>query len=262
MKVKFVPQNIEFEIKPGQSVMHCAQDAGLYVKSVCKGVPSCAECRVRVVDGEHNVLPPGSEELSLIGTGHFIDHRRLSCQLKCFGDITVDMNEQVQKQAGLIGGRKSKQKNIKDDRVEDAPAIRLNDGTRDGPRSGDRPGDRGANRNPQRPRPTRDDRAGEPPAKGTPAEKLAREPQEPRAPRPPRDPQQPRPPARPRVNEGAPDATGAAQAQAGPADPNRPRKKRRRGRGGGGGGGGNAGGGNAGGGSKGPVTKPSTPPTT
>jgi ferredoxin len=124
MKVKFVPQDVEYEIKPGQSVMHLAQDHGIYVKSVCKGVPSCAECRVRVVEGDHNVLPPGAEELALIGTGHFIDRRRLSCQLKCFGDITVDMSEQIAKEQGLIGGRKSKTKAVKDDRIEDAYAIR------------------------------------------------------------------------------------------------------------------------------------------
>jgi len=124
MKVKFVPQNVEFEIRPGESVMHVAQDHGLYIKSVCKGVPSCAECRVRVVDGEHNVLQPGSEELSLIGTGHFIDQRRLACQLKCFGDITIDMTEQIAKQQGLMGGQKKKKLSIKDDRIEDAHAIR------------------------------------------------------------------------------------------------------------------------------------------
>jgi 2Fe-2S ferredoxin len=123
MKVKFVPQNIEFEIKAGESVMHLAQDNGIYIKSVCKGIPSCAECRVRVVDGEHNVLPPASEELALIGTGHFIDRRRLSCQLKCFGDITVDMNEQIAKQAGLIG-KKTKRQAAKDDRIEASVAIR------------------------------------------------------------------------------------------------------------------------------------------
>lgn len=123
MKVKFVPQNVEFEIEAGKSVMHAAQDHGLYIKSVCKGVPSCAECRVRVVEGEHNVMPPGSEELSLIGSGHFIDRRRLSCQLKCFGDITVDMTEQIQKEQGLLMGRKRKSA-LKDDRVEEAVARR------------------------------------------------------------------------------------------------------------------------------------------
>lgn len=123
MKVKFVPQNVEFDIKTGESVLHVAQDHGIYIKSVCKGVPSCAECRVRVVDGEHNVLPPGSEELSLIGTGHFIDRRRLSCQLKCFGDITVDLTDQIAKQEGL-NGRKHKQISVKDDRIEEVRAIR------------------------------------------------------------------------------------------------------------------------------------------
>ena len=98
MKIKFVPQNVECEIKPGQSVLHAAQDAGLYIKSVCKGVPSCAECRVRIVEGDFNVLQPGSAELSLIGTAHFIDRRRLSCQLRCFGDITVDLSEQISKE--------------------------------------------------------------------------------------------------------------------------------------------------------------------
>jgi hypothetical protein len=53
---------------------------------------------VRVVEGDYNVLPPGSAELSLIGTAHFVDRRRLSCQLKCFGDITVDLSEQIKKE--------------------------------------------------------------------------------------------------------------------------------------------------------------------
>ncbi|RME14126.1 MAG: (2Fe-2S)-binding protein [Bdellovibrio sp.] len=97
MKVKFLPQNVELEIEPGQSVMELAHQNGIAIKSVCKGVPSCAECRVRVVEGEHNVLPPSQKELSLIGTGYFIDQRRLSCQLYCFGDITVDLTEQIEK---------------------------------------------------------------------------------------------------------------------------------------------------------------------
>ena len=104
MKVKFLPQNIECEIKPGQTVLHVAQDNGIYVKSVCRGVPSCAECRVKVLEGDHNVTPPASSELGLIGTGHFIDHRRLSCQLRCFGDITIDLTEQIEKEAKIKSG--------------------------------------------------------------------------------------------------------------------------------------------------------------
>lgn len=98
MKVRFVPQNIEFEIGDDESVLRLAKRTGVFIKSVCNGVPSCTECRVRIVEGEHNVLPPGTTELSLIGSGYFIDRRRLSCQLRCFGDVTIDLTEQISKQ--------------------------------------------------------------------------------------------------------------------------------------------------------------------
>lgn len=99
MKVKFVPQNVEIEIKPGQTVMAVAHEHNIPIRSTCNGMPSCAECRVRVIDGDWNVNPPSRKELSLIGTGYYIDQRRLSCQVLCFGDITVDTQEQLEKTA-------------------------------------------------------------------------------------------------------------------------------------------------------------------
>jgi len=97
MKVKFLPLDKELEIEVGQSVMDLAHKNGIRIHSVCNGMPSCAECRVRIVEGDWNVVPPSSKEMSLIGTGYFIDQRRLSCQVKCFGDITVDISEQLEK---------------------------------------------------------------------------------------------------------------------------------------------------------------------
>lgn len=97
MKVKFVPQNIELEIRPGQTVLHLARENDIHIQSVCKGIPSCAECRVRVTEGEYNVVPPSEKELSLVGTAQFVDQSRLACQLRCFGDITVDLTEQIEK---------------------------------------------------------------------------------------------------------------------------------------------------------------------
>ena len=98
MKVKFMPQNKEVEIKPGQSVLNVAQDHGIHIQSVCKGIPSCAECRVHVVEGDENMPPPMENELDLIGTAYFIDRRRLSCQMRCFGNVTVDLSEQIEKE--------------------------------------------------------------------------------------------------------------------------------------------------------------------
>ncbi len=98
MKVKFLPMDVEHEVKPGQSILDLAQQNNLHIQSVCKGIPSCAECRVYLKEGETNVIPPSDQELDLIGTAYFVDQRRLSCQLKCFGDVTVDLTEQLEKQ--------------------------------------------------------------------------------------------------------------------------------------------------------------------
>lgn len=98
MKVKFVPQNIEVEVTPDKSVLQIATENQVEIRSICKGVPSCAECRVRIVEGENNVLPPSKPELNLIGTNWRIDSRRLACQVHCFGDVVVDLSEQLERQ--------------------------------------------------------------------------------------------------------------------------------------------------------------------
>jgi 2Fe-2S ferredoxin len=110
MKVKFLPQNIELEIGANQTIMDLAHKNGLPIKSICGGNASCAECRIKVSEGEQNLSLPGQKELSLIGTGYFIDQRRLSCQLRCFGDVVIDLNDQIEKQKQapkkVLGNRK------------------------------------------------------------------------------------------------------------------------------------------------------------
>jgi len=98
MKVKFLPSDEEHEIEPNETILHLAQREGLHIQSVCKGLPSCAECKIQVVEGEHHVLPPSSKELQLIGTAHYVDMSRLACQLRCFGDVTVDLSQQIAKE--------------------------------------------------------------------------------------------------------------------------------------------------------------------
>ena len=97
MKIRFLPQKLETDISSEKSVMEMAVEKGIPIQSSCKGMASCGECRVFMVEGEHNVLPPTEKELGLIGQGHYIDQRRLSCQLYCFGDVTVDVSEQMEK---------------------------------------------------------------------------------------------------------------------------------------------------------------------
>ena len=96
-KIKFVPQNVEVEVESGKSVLDIALQNGIAIKSSCKGMASCGECRVFVVEGEGHILPPTQQELDIIGQGYFIDQRRLSCQLYCFDNLVVDLKEQVEK---------------------------------------------------------------------------------------------------------------------------------------------------------------------
>lgn len=97
MKIKFFPTGQEIEGDPNKTLLRLCQDNQIQILSVCKGVPSCAECRVKITAGEHNITQPAAAELSLIGTSHYLDGRRLSCQVRCFGDVTVDISEQIER---------------------------------------------------------------------------------------------------------------------------------------------------------------------
>jgi ferredoxin, 2Fe-2S len=115
MKIKFMPQNIEIDADPSKSILKLAQANGVKIKSICNGKPSCAECRIKIIEGINNTQPPGKEELNLIGTSYFIDGRRLSCQVKCYGSVTVDLSEQMLKtetQKKIKGIKSKDQKDI------------------------------------------------------------------------------------------------------------------------------------------------------
>ena len=108
-RVTFLPSKVEHEIESDQTVLQLAQKKGIPIRFSCNGVPSCAECRIRVVEGEENIHPPSKKEIELIGNVSFVDSRRLACQLFCFGNVTVDLSEHLDKssaqaQEGKEGG--------------------------------------------------------------------------------------------------------------------------------------------------------------
>ena len=126
MKIKFMPMNIEIDVNPNKSLLQMAQENQIKIKSICNGKPSCAECRVKITEGSSNVPPPGKEELNLIGTSYFIDNRRLSCQVRCFGSITVDLTEQLAKvdtQKKIKGVKAKDQKDMLMSAVDKNPEL-------------------------------------------------------------------------------------------------------------------------------------------
>ena len=44
MKVKFLPQGIELDVEEGQSILDLARRNNVFIKTVCNGMPQCAEC--------------------------------------------------------------------------------------------------------------------------------------------------------------------------------------------------------------------------
>jgi ferredoxin, 2Fe-2S len=119
MKVKFLPQNIEVEASPEKSLLQIATENKIEIRSLCKGVPSCAECRVKIVKGEDSIPVPTKAELNLIGTTYTLDGRRLACQVHCFGDIEVDLSEQIDRQEN----QKRKIRGYKSDQQVESKAV-------------------------------------------------------------------------------------------------------------------------------------------
>ncbi|PWU12880.1 MAG: hypothetical protein C5B49_15515 [Bdellovibrio sp.] len=97
MKIKLHPIGTEIAGDPNKTVLQICMENKIELKSLCKGTPSCAECRVKLLAGENNVIPPTKSELGLIGTSYYIDGRRLACQLRAFGDISLDITEHLTK---------------------------------------------------------------------------------------------------------------------------------------------------------------------
>ena len=94
MKIKVHPRGIEIEGSSEKTLLQICHDNSIHINSICKGQPKCAECRVRIIAGEQNVLPPLPAEIALLGSNYFLDGRRLSCQVRAFGDISIDITEQ------------------------------------------------------------------------------------------------------------------------------------------------------------------------
>ena len=114
-KVTFLPNNVEFEIDSNQSVLELSQEKKIPIRFSCNGVPSCAECRIRIVEGEENVNPPSKKEVELIGNVSFVDSRRLACQLFCFGDVKVDLSDHLKESSAEEGSSDLQQEGTEKD---------------------------------------------------------------------------------------------------------------------------------------------------
>ncbi len=91
--VRFVQrgQSWEVEVEDGESLLEISRMCGAPVQTLCNGIASCIQCKVRVLEGSENLSEPASLEKDRIGNIFHITGERLACQAKVHGEVVVEV---------------------------------------------------------------------------------------------------------------------------------------------------------------------------
>jgi len=79
-------------VAPGGKLLGALADRGLFVSSACGGGGTCAQCRVKVLDGGGSLLPT---EETYINRREAADGERLACQVAVKQDMKIEVPEEV-----------------------------------------------------------------------------------------------------------------------------------------------------------------------
>ena len=89
-KIKFLPSQVELEVKNGESILDIALANGVSIQHACGGFCACTTCHCEVIEGLQNLEAPDSDELERL---EVLDGRtplsRLGCQAKVKGNVTI-----------------------------------------------------------------------------------------------------------------------------------------------------------------------------
>jgi uncharacterized 2Fe-2S/4Fe-4S cluster protein (DUF4445 family) len=88
-RIDFEPLGRRGVILPGQTLLDAAQAAGVGLASVCGGVGTCEECRVRLEAGR--LTPPTLVEQAALSSADLAAGIRLACQAEPLSDIKLDL---------------------------------------------------------------------------------------------------------------------------------------------------------------------------
>lgn len=88
--IRFVKNYPPIEVPVGANLMQSLLGAGLPVASSCHGDGVCAKCRIEIVAGAENLSRIEPLEQSLIDRLRIPREKRLACQTRVLGDITID----------------------------------------------------------------------------------------------------------------------------------------------------------------------------
>ena len=88
-QIDFEPLGRRGLAHPGQTLLDVAQSAGVGLASVCGGVGTCEECRVRLASGK--LTPPTLIEEAILSKADLSAGIRLACQAEPLSDVKLDI---------------------------------------------------------------------------------------------------------------------------------------------------------------------------
>ena len=116
-RIDFEPLGRRGDVRPGQTLLEAAQSAGVGLASVCGGVGTCEECRVRLASGELT-LPTLVEE-TVLSKADLSAGFRLACQAEPLSNVKLDIPPESLTAAQRL------QLEGEDIRVEPDPAVHI-----------------------------------------------------------------------------------------------------------------------------------------
>jgi ferredoxin len=87
--VRFVPLGKKHEVRKGATILSAANKSQAPISQSCSGDGTCGWCRVSVLEGQDQLLPPGALELRLMEEKEFHPNERAACLAKVDGDVTI-----------------------------------------------------------------------------------------------------------------------------------------------------------------------------
>ena len=88
-KIDFLPDNKNFEVESGESILQTAARNGIPHVNACGGEGKCTTCRLLILEGIEKCSPETEKEIALKEKAHTTDEFRLACQTTITGDVTV-----------------------------------------------------------------------------------------------------------------------------------------------------------------------------
>ncbi|MCA9537696.1 MAG: (2Fe-2S)-binding protein [Myxococcales bacterium] len=90
--VRFIEGDREWrvEVAKGESLLQAAHRCEAPVHTLCNGVGTCVQCKVRVVAGAERLSVPGALERDRLGNIFHLTGERMGCQARVEGDVVIE----------------------------------------------------------------------------------------------------------------------------------------------------------------------------